>query len=104
MLNTGISTLAPLEATKAALGAEGIDMAYSDMRQIAAAARKSVESQPFGTHADEIETSMMLYIAPELVRLEKAVPELAADRPGALTRDPNEPGVYSATGAWGVLR
>ncbi|HZK79819.1 MAG TPA: creatininase family protein [Humisphaera sp.] len=101
VLNTGISTLAPLEATKAALGAEGIDMAYSDMRQIAVDARKSVESQPFGTHADEIETSMMLYIAPELVRMEHAVPELAADRPGALTRDPNGPGVYSATGAWG---
>ena len=101
VLNTGVSTVAPLEATKAVLRAEGIEMAYSDMGQIAAAARRSVESQPFGTHADEIETSMMLYIAPELVRMEHAAPEVSANLPGPLTRNPNGPGVYSATGAWG---
>jgi creatinine amidohydrolase len=101
VLNTGISTLAPLESARIALGAEGISMAYSDLGKIAAATRQSVQTQPFGTHADEIETSMMLYMAPEIVHLEKAVPELAADRPGPLTRDPCGHGVFSATGAWG---
>jgi creatinine amidohydrolase len=76
-------------------------MEYSDLRQVAVEARRSVESQPVGTHADEIETSVMLYISPEVVRMEQAVPELAADRPGGLTRDPSGNGVYSASGAWG---
>ncbi|HWE02275.1 MAG TPA: creatininase family protein [Tepidisphaeraceae bacterium] len=100
VLNTGISTRAPLEAARAALSAEGISMAYSDAH-LAASARRSVERQPFGTHADEIETSVMLYIAPQLVRMELAAPELTTNHPGALTRNPAGPGVYSATGAWG---
>ena len=45
---------------------------------------------------------MMLYIAPEVVRLDRAISELAADRVGGLTRSSNGPGVYSATGAWGI--
>jgi len=43
----------------------------------------------------------MLYIAPEVVRMELAVPELAADRRRGLTRDPAGAGVYSTSGAWG---
>ena len=101
VLNTGISTIVPLEAARLTLLGERIEMTYSDLRQLAAEARRSVENQAVGTHADEIETSVMLYIAPEVVRLERAVPELAADRRGGLTRDPKGGGVYSASGAWG---
>lgn len=100
-LNTGISTIAPLEAARLLLLREQIEMKYTDLRGIAAEARRSVESQPHGTHADEIETSVMLYIAPQVVRIELAVPELAADRRGGLTRDPSGEGVYSVSGAWG---
>jgi creatinine amidohydrolase len=101
VLNTGISTVAPLEEARTTLLAENIAMTFTDLHEIAAMVRKSVERQPFGTHADEIETSMMLYIAPDVVRLDRAVPELAADRPGGLTRNAAGPGVYSATGVWG---
>ncbi len=58
--------------------------------------------QPGGTHADEAETSMMLYIAPALVDMSKAVKDFDP-RPGrkGLTRDPNGAGNFSPTGAWG---
>src|SRR3954470_2148207 len=54
-----------------------------------------------GTHADEIETSMMLYIAPNSVDMKKAVVDFHENKPGGLTRDPNKPGTYSPSGAWG---
>ncbi len=57
--------------------------------------------QSGGTHADEIETSMILYIAPESVRMKKAVRDLNPNQPGGLTRDPQGKGIYSPTGAWG---
>ena len=54
-----------------------------------------------GTHADEIETSMMLYIAPESVQMKKAARDINPDQPGGLTRDARGKGIYSPTGAWG---
>lgn len=58
--------------------------------------------QDGGTHADENETSMMLYIAPEIVDMSKAVKDLDL-RPGrrGLTRDPRGPGTFSPTGIYG---
>ena len=44
---------------------------------------------------------MMLYIAPDKVRIGEAVRDLNPDRPGPLTRDPKRKGLYSASGAWG---
>jgi creatinine amidohydrolase len=99
VLNTGISTVAPLAETKKLLENEDLIMEFSDLRQMAVAERKAVQQQPHGTHADEIETSMMLYIAPHTVHLDLARPELSPDRPGPLTRDPATAGVYSPTGA-----
>ena len=64
-------------------------------------------SRPFqvrtsgGTHADEIETSMMLFIAPKSVDMKKAVADLHDNKRGPLTRDPNKEGTYSPTGIWG---
>ena len=65
--------------------------------------KKSLLTQAAGTHADELETSVMLYIAPEIVKLDRAQPDVHPDKgPGGLTRDPNATtGVYSPTGAWG---
>lgn len=101
VLNTGISTIPPLEAAKQLLRRESIRMEFTDDHSVGSAARASVEQQPRGTHADEIETSIMLYIAPEVVRLELAKQELSPDAPGGLTRDAGTPGVYSPTGSWG---
>ncbi len=102
ILNTGISTNAPLAAARDLLAKEGARMEFTDLHAVGTAARDSVRQQSVGTHADEIETSMLMYMAPQVVHLEKAVPELRPDRPGPLTRDPNATrGVYSATGSWG---
>jgi len=102
VLNTGISTIAPLAAARQVLSSQGARLEFSDLRAMAVAARKSVEQQPHGTHADEIETSVMLHIAPRLVRMDRATPELAPDRPGGLTRKADAAtGVLSPSGVWG---
>ena len=63
---------------------------------------KKVTQQKVGSHADEIETSIMLFIKPEVVQMEKARPEESPDKPGPLTRDPHATDkTFSATGAWG---
>ena len=64
-------------------------------------AEEQVRQQARGTHADEIETSMMLYIAPGRVDMSKAVKDDRPDQPGRLTRQPDGPGLYSPSGVWG---
>jgi len=44
---------------------------------------------------------MMLYIAPDSVRMKKAARDLNPRQPGGLTRDPQGKGTYSPSGAWG---
>jgi creatinine amidohydrolase len=99
IINTGISTLKPLTQAASLLAGEGILLRYLDFTQDDPVEKKLRKSG--GTHADEIETSMMLYIAPEVVHMEKAKRDLNANQPGGLTRDPKGKGTYSPTGAWG---
>jgi creatinine amidohydrolase len=99
ILNTGISTIRPLEQARGELVKAHIEMRYTDLNRFAELEKKVRTSG--GTHADEIETSMMLYIAPETVDMKKAVRDLHDDKPGGLTRDPHGKGTYSPTGAWG---
>ncbi|MCZ7644233.1 MAG: creatininase family protein [Planctomycetota bacterium] len=103
VLNTGISTNWGLEPARQALAEDGIVMEYTDLHETAREAIASVKQEAAGTHADEIETSKLLYLAPEVVRMERARKDLhAEERPGPLTRDPNKKrGLYSPTGAWG---
>jgi creatinine amidohydrolase len=101
ILNTGISTIKPLSEAATALSAEGITLTYFNFDKIDGTITK-VQQQKEGTHADEIETSMMLYIAPNTVRMAKAQSDIHPQRPGPLTRDPNATrGTYSPTGSWG---
>jgi creatinine amidohydrolase len=72
IVNTGVSTIAPLKAAQALLKLEDIDMQFTDILSVAADVAKKVSKQQEGTHADEMETSAMLYIAPDVVRLPKA--------------------------------
>jgi creatinine amidohydrolase len=103
MLNTGISTNWALEPARLALGDAGIMMEYTDLTAIKRTDLRIPIAQPRGTHADEIETSTMLYMAPEVVRIDRAVPELSPTKGmGPFTRKPNaRSGVYSATGVGG---
>ena len=99
ILNTGISTLKPLAQAAADLAKDGILLRYTDLTKEDPVEKKLRQSG--GTHADEIETSMMLYIAPQSVQMEKAARDLNPNQPGGLTRDPKGKGTYSPTGAWG---
>jgi creatinine amidohydrolase len=74
-------------------------MRFTDLNQFEDIKKKVRTSG--GTHADEIETSMMLYIAPQSVDMKKAVTDLHESKPGPLTRDPAKTGTYSPTGTWG---
>ncbi len=99
-LNMGISTLRALEPAAKLLAAEGITLRYTDIEEILGPVEKTVSRQEGGTHADEGETSMMLYIDPSSVNMSKAVKDYHPDG-GPLTRDPKGPGTYSPTGTWG---
>lgn len=101
ILNTGVSTARVLGSASGELLESGITMRFTDILQVGADAIEEVKSQEGGTHADEIETSMMLYIAPDVVDMQKAVKDYdPRDRRG-LTRDPTKPYTYSPTGIWG---
>src|SRR5215468_1986897 len=99
-LNTGISTLRALAPAADVLAAEGILLRYTDLGKALAPVEHEVAEQSGGSHADEIETSIMLYIAPETVIMARARKDFSPGT-GPLTRDPARPGVYSPTGTWG---
>lgn len=101
VLNTGVSTARPLHAAQERLAQEGLLMRFTEL----GAALKDVESrvrkQAFGTHADELETSMLLYMQPRAVDMRKAVKD-GVDKPGPLTRDPEKKDrCYSPSGVFG---
>lgn len=68
----------------------------------------SLAEQKYGGHADEIETSIHLFLQPDLVKMDRAVPGLPPAtgdrgpgyRPGYMSRVPGEPG-YQPSGVNG---
>jgi creatinine amidohydrolase len=109
IINTGVSTLRALKPAADALAAEGILLHYLDITKDVEQTVKPLMKQEGGTHADEIETSMMLYIDPASVDMRRAVKDYhprPETRTGTrLTRDPQVvargEGTYSPTGTWG---
>jgi creatinine amidohydrolase len=101
VLNTGVSTARPLAAAAEELAREGILMRYTNVLEAGRVAEEAVKQQAYGTHADEIETSMVLYMEPGAVRMERAVADGGASKPGPLTRDPASGGHYSPSGVFG---
>jgi creatinine amidohydrolase len=101
VLNTGVSTIRALTPAREQLAADGIVMGFTDILKVGEEAEKAVRQQEGGTHADEIETSMMLYMDPSLVDMAKAAKDYHAQGTGGLTRDPKGNGTYSPTGIWG---
>ncbi len=102
VLNTGVSTKRPLQAAAEQLAAEGIILRYTDLIAAIGPIEKELAEQPGGTHADEIETSMILYIAPDKVDMSKAVSDYhPRGKRGFLSRDPSTDETFSPTGVWG---
>lgn len=102
VLNTGISTLRGLEPAREKLEKQGVALRYTNLLKIDETLPPILE-QEGGTHADESETSMMLYIKPEIVDMTKAAKDYHPLDGRGLTRDPQnlEAGVFSATGTYG---
>ena len=101
VLNTGVSTRRPLLAAAEVLKAEGIEFTFTNILEVAGPAEAQVKQQVRGTHADEIETSMMLYMHPERVDMSKAVRDDSPQGTGGLTRVAGGAGTYSVSGVWG---
>jgi creatinine amidohydrolase len=99
-LNTGISTLSPLERAASSLARQQILLRYTNMPKAVRDAIAEVSQQEGGTHADEIETSMMLYIDPTSVEMAKAVKDYHPAS-GPLRRKRGRRGAYSPTGVYG---
>jgi acetamidase/formamidase/creatinine amidohydrolase/Fe(II)-dependent formamide hydrolase-like protein len=102
VLNTGVSTARPLKAAAELLAAEGVLLRYTDVLEAGREAEERVRQQAKGTHADEMETSMVLYMEPGAVRMERAVADGLGDDAGPLTRDSgNRGGHFSPSGVFG---
>jgi creatinine amidohydrolase len=101
VINTGVSTIRPLGVSAEILEREGILLTFTEWHDHLKPVIVRLSEEEGGSHADEIETSIMLYIAPHLVDMTKAVKDYNPDRPGPLTRDPKGEGTYSPTGIWG---
>ena len=102
VLNTGISTTRALEPAAATLAREGVLLTYTDLGARLDEASAKIRQQETGSHADEIETSMMLYIEPTAVDMTRAMKEMnAVSNPFRLTRTRGRAGTYSASGVWG---
>jgi creatinine amidohydrolase len=99
VLNTGVATTQPLVQAAQQLSDEGILLEYTDMLPVGRAPVLQQASLT-QTHADEIETSMMLYIDPSAVDMTKAVREYGRGN-GPMTRRSGQPGFYSASGISG---
>ncbi|MGH7599969.1 MAG: creatininase family protein [bacterium] len=111
LLNTGISRATGLPLSIVAreirvqTGTPALVISWDDLET---PALDSLQEQKAGGHADEIETSINLYLQPELVRMEKAVVDYGTSgrknypgyEPGLFSRNPHDP-EFSRTGLFG---
>ena len=110
-LNTGISKATGLPISIAAreirvqTGVPTLVVSWDDLETDEIIA---MQKQRVGGHGDEIETSINLYLQPEMVNMELAVQDYgerppqkySGYQPGRLTRDETDP-LYSASGIFG---
>lgn len=104
VIDTGISTIAPTERALASFKPTEVLHLRVHQGSSYRAAVSKLKEQRYGSHADELETSLMLAIAPHVVAMARAQAS-PSDRnvsaPGPLTRtDPSSPN-YSPSGSFG---
>ena len=103
VLNTGMSTLAPVDRALARLASDRVKHLWIHGGPRYPRLVKQLSEQGHGSHADEMETSLMLALAPHLVDMTRAEASsaLKQETPGALTpSDPSSPN-YSRSGSFG---
>jgi creatinine amidohydrolase len=98
VLNTGLSTLGPLAAAKSLLG-DKLVFEFLVLDKALQTLPSGLLAQGYGSHADEAETSLMLYIAPDVVDMSLAVDD-GVEGEGRLTRQRGE-GLWSRSGVYG---
>src|SRR6266481_4508997 len=103
VLDTGISTIAPVDRALARLDTSDVLhlRVYEGTRYRRAA--EELAEQSHGSHADELETSLMLALAPHLVDMSRAEasPVVKYDTPGRLTPSDTSSPNYSRSGSYG---
>jgi creatinine amidohydrolase len=103
VLDTGISTRAPVDRALARLATgNALHLGIHDgpnYRRVAA----QLAEQSHGSHADEIETSLMLALAPDLVDMSRAEasPNVKHEMAGRLTPSDVSSPNYSRSGSYG---
>ena len=103
VLDSGISTLAPVDRALARLtNTDVLHLGIHDGPMYRRAAAE-LARQSHGSHADELETSLMLALAPHLVDMARAEasPVLRQEVPGALTPSDATSPNYSRSGSFG---
>ena len=103
VLDTGISTLAPVERALARLGNANVLHLKSHDGPRYRRASEQLAAQSHGSHADELETSLMLALASHLVNMARAEasPALQQEAAGALTPLDRASPNYSRSGSFG---
>lgn len=104
IVNTGISTILPVDRALAEHFADR-PVAHLKVYDGPRFGKTSADlsEQNAGTHADEIETSLMLALSPERVRMDraKASPPGKGGAPEPLSPDNPDSPNYSPSGSWG---
>ncbi len=103
IINIGISTTPTLAIAANILATSGILLFYSDYSRPAFLnADKQIATKAFGGHADEIETSNILSIRPDLVDMSKAVDDtFPKGKKGVLTPTAIQGGILDRSGIVG---
>jgi creatinine amidohydrolase len=101
VINIGVSTVRALQPAVEMLAGEGIALRFTDLLKITGPIAKRIARQEGGTHADEIETSIVFFIEPRAVRMDLARKDYEPRKGVRLTRLRDSPNTYSPTGVWG---
>jgi len=106
IINIGVSTTPTLAAAAAVLKQEGVLLYYSDYRRANfAKVDDDLKKTGYGGHADDLESSNILYLRPDLVDMTKAKNDSSAkDRPGPMSPFTLEGGTYNPSGINGYAR
>jgi creatinine amidohydrolase len=103
VLDSGISTLAPVDRALARLANPDVTHLRIHDGPLYRGAAAELARQSHGSHADELETSLMLALAPHLVDMARAEasPVLRQVAPGALTPSDAMSPNFSRSGSFG---
>ena len=102
LLNTGISTIPPLQlAIEKSTYRQQLYLMNVYSGEEFSQVEKAIQTQSSGGHADEIETSIMLALKPKAVHMDRAVAGIDTKVAGPLEREDNNHANYCPSGSIG---